>query len=239
MSPEDDAVRERAVEFARANKRAIAEELTDVNKYPPVEIPISVFMAGSPGAGKTESSIQLIKNLSDQGEQVLRIDADELRPLIPEYTGANSSLFQGATSIVADRMQDLALKKSQNFIFDGTLTNLEKARENISRSIKCNRLVFIIYVYQDPKQAWDFSKQRELKEGRKIPKEVFINQYFRARENVNKLKEEFGKALQVFLIVKNIDGSDFNYWENINRIDDHIPQRYTQDELTTLLSEMP
>ena len=74
-------------------------------------------------------------------------------------------------------------------------------------------------------------KQGEKRDGRHVPKESFIEQYFRARENVNTLKVEFGKKIKVDLIVKNIDGSDFAYRENIEQIDSYIPEGYSRDNL--------
>jgi hypothetical protein len=52
---------------------------------------------------------------------------------------------------------------------------------------------------------------------------------------VNLLKQEFGKKLHVDLVVKNIDGTDFRYYENISKIDGHVPQRYTEEELDRLI----
>ena len=193
-------------------------------------------MAGSPGAGKTESSLRLIERLSGDGHSVLRIDSDDLRSRFPSYTGKNSSLFQSATSIIADKMQDLAIEQSQNYVFDGTLSNLERARGNIRRGLGHGRVVQVLYVYQDPMQAWKFVQAREQRDGRMIPKESFIDQYFLARENVNALKKEFGDKIRVDLIVKNIDGTDFKYKDNINVIDSHIPERYTKDTLGRFLS---
>src|ERR1039457_1930562 len=96
----DEEIKARAIEFAREHKKEIARDLTDPKRFPPDAIPVSVFIAGSPGAGKTESSQQLIKKLSSDGHAVLRIDSDDLRRQFKEYTGKNSSLFQSATSII-------------------------------------------------------------------------------------------------------------------------------------------
>jgi predicted ABC-type ATPase len=234
---EDERIEQEAVEFAKAHKKEIAQELTDTRKFPADSVPVSVFMAGSPGAGKTESSLRLIERLSGDGHSVLRIDSDDLRTRFSNYTGRNSSLFQYATSIIADKMQDLAIERRQNYVFDGTLSNLERAQENIKRGLDHGRIVQILYVYQDPLQAWKFVRAREQKDGRVIPKESFMDQYFLARENVNTLKKEFGKRVRVDLIVKNIDGTDFKYKDNIDVIDSHIPERYTKDTLSQLLSE--
>ena len=69
---EELKIQEKAIEFARRNKKNIAKKLTDLRLFPADEIPVSVFMAGSPGAGKTESA----KNL------ITRYSKDELKKLI-------------------------------------------------------------------------------------------------------------------------------------------------------------
>jgi len=79
-----------------------------------------------------------------------------------------------ATSILADKIHDHALSNKQSFIFDGTFSNLDRSRENIKRSLNRGRFVQIVYVYQDPKQAWEFVKAREAKDGRMVPRDAFI-----------------------------------------------------------------
>ena len=59
LTPDLKRIEEEALDFARKNKKSIAQRLTDPSRYPPEEEPVSVFMAGSPGAGKTETSIEL------------------------------------------------------------------------------------------------------------------------------------------------------------------------------------
>lgn len=53
-SAAEKLIAEAALVFAQANKKPIAKRLTDPRVYLPEESPVSVFMAGSPGAGKTE-----------------------------------------------------------------------------------------------------------------------------------------------------------------------------------------
>lgn len=229
---------EDAAAFARVHKKEIAKLRTDVRLYLPDPMPVSVFMAGSPGAGKTESSLRLIEKLEAKGNRVLRIDSDELRTEFPKYSGHNSSLFQYPTSIIADKMQDMAINNQQNYVFDGTLSKIKRTRENIARSLKHNRLVQILYVYQDPLQAWKHVFAREQVDGRAVPQESFVEQYFQSRENVNLLKDEFGNQIKVDIIIKNIDGTDFKYRDNIRKIDSYVPERYTQDTLRKALKDI-
>lgn len=102
LTEQEETIQREALEFAKKNKKVIAKQFTDPQKFPPEEDPVSVFMAGSPGAGKTESSIELLKKFS--GTPIIRIDPDELRSEFKEYTGQNAWLFQGAVSVLVDRI---------------------------------------------------------------------------------------------------------------------------------------
>ncbi len=232
MDPEELKIKEGAEEYARSNKKLIAKEL--VFKYESEANPVSVFMAGSPGAGKTESSKWLIEQLTGKPDTILRIDPDELRNHFEEYNGKNSNLFQGATSILAEKIHDIAIDKAKSFIFDTTFSKIDKARQNIKRSVDHNRPVQIIYVYQDPLQAWEFVKARELKDGRNVPKESFVDEYFNARNVVNQMKKEF-PGVKIHLLFKNINGSTQEYKENIDNIDNYVKEDYTVYTLKNML----
>jgi len=233
MTGEEQTIWDDAMRFARSNKKNIGKRLTDQSKYPPEKDPVSVFMAGSPGAGKTEASVALLNLFSDT--PILRIDPDELRDEFEAYRGGNAWLFQGAVSILVEKLIDLALQGKQSFLLDGTLSNIEIARKNVQRCLDRGRFVQILYVYQDPQLAWSFVKAREEAEGRRIRPEHFVEQYFAARDVVNTLKLEFGKDIHVDLLLKHIDNSGRLYKAGVDKIDYHIPERHTRHELMAML----
>lgn len=205
---DNDQIRIAAVEFAKRNKGRIAKEFTDINIFKPDIRPVSVFMAGSPGAGKTEFSKSLISMFKNG---VIRIDPDDIRPLLPGYTGNNSYLFQGAISLVVEKIHDFALKQKQNFIFDGTFSKYEKAKENIDRSIRSGRPLSIFYLYQKPEVAWKFTELREKAEGRNIPKEKFEEQFINAKETVTRIREEYDEKVEIFLVKKDFEKNSVEY----------------------------
>ncbi|MDP3727024.1 MAG: zeta toxin family protein [bacterium] len=236
----DEEIRLAAIEFAKRNKVRIAKEFTDPAKYIPDVVPISVFMAGSPGAGKTEFSKSLIKILEEDKEwRVVRIDGDEVRPLIPGYVGTNSHLFQGAISLIVEKAHDLVLHQQQSFVLDSTFAKYEKAADNIKRSLERSRPVFIFYIYQKPEVAWRFTQAREAAEGRNIPKSAFIEQFLGAGEVVNRVSKYFGDKVAIFFVKKDFEK---NTVENIvkiepgkTQIDGYIQERYTRDNLEQCL----
>lgn len=233
MTEAETRIADEAVGFAKANRRAIARRLTDESIYTTESEPVSVFMAGSPGAGKTEASIELIERFT--GWPILRIDPDELRAEFPGYDGNNAWLFQNAVARLVDAVLDQAFRKDLSFILDGTFASYEVARKNLERSLDRGRQVQVLYVYQDPMLAWGFVQAREAAEGRRIRPEHFVQQYFGAREAVNRLKAEFGTDVHVDLLMKNNDNSDRFYRAGVDRIDSHIPERVTRPELERML----
>ena len=240
FSEEQQEVIDKAIKHAKTIKRKFARELADTDAYKPDEDPVSVFMSGSPGAGKTEVSKQLIARYESDGNgKVLRIDPDELRVQFEDYNGKNSFLFQGAVSLLVEKIHDLALKQKQSFILDGTLSKYEVAKRNIRRSLDKGRFVQILYVYQEPMQAWRFVQAREATEGRNITPDSFVEQYFTAREVVNRLKRELGGEVRVDLLVKNVDGSDRLYKAGVDVIDNHIPEKYTRDQIRAMIANTP
>lgn len=235
----DDEIRSAAIEYAKKNKLHIARELTNPAIFEPDDKPVSVFMAGSPGAGKTEYSKVLVEILEKNRERhVVRIDGDSLRFRFPGYTGNNSHLFQGAVSLVVEKVHDLVLHNKQNFILDGTFSVFEKAVENIRRSLDKGRYVLIFYIYQKPEVAWRFTEAREAAEGRNIPKDAFIEQFIGARETVGKAKRTFGDAVDVFIVKKDFETNaveDLVELKTQEQIDEVIQERYSKEELSERL----
>ncbi len=236
ISSDDVEIIDRAKAYARALAKKLVPEMTNIDLYPPDLNPVSVFMAGSPGAGKTEASKALLNDIEGEDSKTVCIDPDELRYLFPEYSGDNAALFQPAISILVDKIHDRILKNAQNFLLDGTLSHYRIAKSNIERSLKRNRFVQILYVYQEPAMAWEFVKIREKLEGRRILPNHFVEQYFAARKVVNQLKLEFGRDIVVTVLLKNLDGSDKVYRASVDNIDNHIPEKYSESDLFELIS---
>lgn len=232
MHDEEDSIIKKALEYVRSNHRSLVENFISDSQYPDVEQPVSVFMAGSPGAGKTELSKRLVNYFSDQfQEAIVRIDIDEIRTILPGYNGQNASSFQHPAGIIVDKIHDHALRTSKNFILDATFANTKTAEQNVERSLKRNRLVLIFYVHQDPLLAWAFTQKREAKEGRVVPKDTFISSYFAARENIDLVKERFGDSVLVWAVQREYSSNQYRTMFNIQKVDNHIKTQYTREDL--------
>jgi len=233
---DDETIKRQAEEFARVHRQRIAKEVTDTSIYIPDAIPASVFMAGSPGAGKTEYSRNLIKILEEKmNHKVVRIDGDELRQHMPGYTGGNSFLFQTAVSLMVERIHDMVLDNQQTFLLDGTLSKYDKAAANINRSLGKGRQVRIFYVYQKPDVAWAFTQAREKVEGRHIPKDAFIQQFIDSRETIDRIRKDFDNNIVISLVKKNFETHAVEDIIEIKQdgpqIEDYLGVRYTKSDL--------
>jgi UDP-N-acetylglucosamine kinase len=244
MTPIEIAIEEAAFEFARVNRAALARDIADTSIFTPEDYPVTVFMAGSPGAGKTEISKALVEIIEGGGDglkaqRVLRIDPDEFRSLIPGYTGSNSFLFQRAVTKILEKVLDRAFEKRISFILDGTMANINVARRNIDRVLGNRRAAQIMYVYQRPELAWQFVRAREITEGRNIPTDEFVRQYLAARRNIIEIRRSYSENLIVNLLVKNTDGTDGEYEGDVtvDQIDDLLPETYDHAGLIELLTE--
>lgn len=226
-----------AIDFARHGKKLFIDKFADPNIYPPEINPISVFMAGSPGAGKTEFSKRLIAELKLRGvmqKDPVRIDSDDVRGVLPGYTGDNSYIFQAASAIGVEKLYDHVLAKKQSAIIDGTFST-EKSLQNIQRSLDKSRPVEIFYIYQEPKLAWEFTKKREALEKRNIPRSSFIDSFLASKENVNKAKVMFGDKVRLNLVIKDFEKGFEELRLDIPKVDSYLQISYTRDELEKMI----
>ncbi len=228
---ENNKVEEEAKKWVRDNIDFLIDNFASLKNFPSVKNPFSMFMAGSPGAGKTEFSKSLIKTYPDQNTKIVRIDADEIRNLIPQYEGCNAYRVQGAAGLGVTKLYDHVQKYDQNVIVDGTFSDYKIAFKNVERALKHNRKVGIFYIYQDPIVAWEFTKKREEVEGRRVSKEMFIESFFKAKENANKIKEVMGDKVMLYLVEKDYTNNLKKPYFNINKIDDFLKIEYTTESL--------
>ena len=222
---------EQAKQFIKGNKRLLFEKFAGNNRLQPSAKPVSIFMAGSPGAGKTEYSKRFVEKFKGD---IVRIDADEIREIIPMYNGANSDMVQGAAAIGVDILYNYAVKKNYNLLLDGTFAKFNIAKRNIEQSIKKNRAIVICYLYQDPTVAWDFTQKREKLEGRTVPKHIFIDAFINSRKNVAAIKNMFKNKVEVYLIVKDYTNNIRDSYFDVH-IDSYLKNNYTGESLSKIL----
>ena len=272
LSEVEKTIQEQAIKEIINRKDELIEEF--VNSKHPLRLDvISFFMAGSPGSGKTEFSKRympavldkkdpkLIKDLLKKGVDIesvdtlfIRIDVDEIREFLSQYQKTdleqgikgNSHIIQKAANKGLDIIRDYCFKQNISFLHDGTFANLDTMRKMVKKSLKAGREVQIFYIYIDPLVAWEFTKARECLEGRNIIKDKFIEQFLMSKENVNKIKEEFGKRVKINCVLKDKNNDVMDIEFNIPDIDTFLEskynkqaiKKYSQEDLQDLITEL-
>lgn len=229
-------IEEKAKKWVKTNKKLLIEKFANPIKFPGVTNPFTIFMAGSPGAGKTEYSKSFIKDYPDQNTKIVRIDADEIKNEIPGYEGGNAYRFQGASAIGVEKLFDSVQQNGQNVIVDGTFADYKISLNDVKRALARDRKVGIVYVYQDPLIAWEYTKKREAIEKRHVSKAMFIDSYFSAKDNVNKVKSILGNKIILLLVEKDYTNKKEKYKFNVDKVDNFIQTKYNREDLERIIT---
>ncbi|MDO8505070.1 MAG: zeta toxin family protein [bacterium] len=271
FTDEEKILQQQAVDFIEAYTQELIDKFV-IQKNPLRLGFITIFMAGSPGAGKTEFSQRYMPlilggggaqsvvgmlvesgiDIESEDALIVRIDVDEIREFLPQYRKTdqesgirgNAHIIQTAASKGLDILRDYCFENEVSFLHDGTFANYATMRELVKKSLKGDRAVHIYYLYLDPLAAWEFTKAREYLEGRNIEKEKFIEQFFKSRENVDRIKEEFGDKVKVYCVLKDskneVRDIAFVDWPSIDQFlkeqyNKNIIKEYTEEELVNLI----
>ena len=221
-----------AFDWVKQHKKDLFLKFADLSFYEQDPYPTTVFMAGSPGAGKTEFSKRLTELFV---QKPVIIDADEIRKIIPKYIGKKAYLFQKAATKGVNLLYDFVCKMGLNVIIDGTFAYADPVA-NIKRSLKHNRNIEIYFLYQDPVISWKFTKIRERKEFRNVPKDVFINAYLKSIENVTTVKKDFGNNIKLNLVIKDFTKGSKTLHLDIASLEKNVPKLYTARELSKIIN---
>lgn len=233
MMNSEENIESKAIDFVKKHQKEIIKHF--IGDVQPVAKPISIFMAGSSGAGKTEFSTHLINEIFGGKDKIVRIDPDAIRVWLPQYIPGKAELFQGSVSTAVSKLHDYVKSKSYSFLLDGTFSKLDRARNNIQLSLDKKRPVLIQYVVQPPEIAWGFTQDREQVDGRNIRRETFIDEFIAARDTVSSIKKEFGDRVRVDLIERNLQTKKYDISFNINNLDIYLPKKYSKEDIEKLI----
>lgn len=229
-------------EWAKAMAIFLIDELQKIGieKYKiSSKIFSTVFLAGSPWAGKTE----WIDSFGDK-EKYIILDTDEYRKRFEWYNGANADEFQMYASRVMDKMFAFCMKNQLNVIVDGTFGNKNIIKQNIEQCIRRNRIFMVALVLQNPIISYLYTKKRELEKTRKVPTQAFIDKFFSSMDNVRFVLEEYPEAT-VLLTHKNMNlkekGKRFEniFIGSVQQFDKKTKKWYSlREQICDLISEI-
>ncbi|MYB40237.1 AAA family ATPase [Candidatus Saccharibacteria bacterium] len=132
---------------------------------------LAFFMAGIPGAGKTEF-VDNLKRRSHLTNFVI-IEHDKLVEYLPGYRPENYYAYRRAGNPIVSSVFKKCLEHGRSFIMDGTLAHGAGA-DNIRKTLKKGYRVVVVYIVLDPDAAWAITEKREKVTKRNIERSGFI-----------------------------------------------------------------
>ena len=171
-------------QWAKDNKQALVAKLLTNHASPASGDKIAIFMAGLPGAGKTELVRRLIPHLPNQ---FVVIEHDRLVEPLPGYKPELAYDYRPAGSTLVTAALAESLARGLSFIVDATLSS-PVGRSNIKKALGRGYYVVIIHVDQDPDVARDFTQKREVVVGRGISSEGFDAAWQKLGDNLDQIK---------------------------------------------------
>lgn len=217
------------LKWVKKHQKEIVDRIISDANLEPSERPIAIFMAGLPGAGKTELSYGLMKQVSPAP---IRIDMDELATMVEGYTPERADEFRAAATRLLNTLFDKVIKKRLDFIMDGTFGS-PKALQNVERVLKRGYMIKVACACQDPKLAWNFTLAREKVEHRAISKKGFLEAYYKTINNLKGLTEKYDEEVSVDIFMKNADNTVGRRLVNVDKtkIDEIMKVIYNKDKL--------
>ena len=212
-----------------AQRREIILKMLQAAGVKPDDEPGAFFMAGLPGAGKTEISHGIIKDFKIP---ILRIDMDEIAEKLPGYNPAKADVFRKTATTILSEAFSYAVRHNIDFLMDGTFGG-SKACENIERCLKRGYSVKIVYAYQKPKLAWEFTLAREKVEHRAIKFDGFVETYYKTIRNIQEVSRKYGNKISIDIAIKNEKNQVGEWMRNIDasKIDEIVDIEYNKDKL--------
>jgi predicted ABC-type ATPase len=228
-----------AINWAKDNWKEVLDSL--IKEYKPVSSnnPAASFMAGAPGAGKTEYSTRLVSAFSSKP---LIIDVDKIKTFIPEYDGTNTDDVKDGAMKILEKILDYSIKNGLPLLLDGTFSGGQSILnlKRVHRS-KYDYVAQVYFVYQEPLRAWEFTKARTIDEGRSIPKEYFIRAYTKSIENIKEIEldPEVGSKTTTILIIKDYleKSKEYTVADSISNLDKYVNKIYNENELRILIND--
>jgi predicted ABC-type ATPase len=168
--------------------------------------PIAILMGGSPASGKTT----FLKKYSPYllNEEILKIDADDIRSKLPEYKGYNATQTHLETKDIVNTLlsdRNIGLPCKFDVIYDGTMNSTKSYIPLITLLKDLGYKVFIVYIDKVQKDVIvKRALERYKKSGRFVPLEI-IDDFF---DKGTSAMEQLKFMVDGYMI---IDGSSTNY----------------------------
>ncbi|MDN4600760.1 zeta toxin family protein [Paenibacillus sp. F6_3S_P_1C] len=162
------------------------------------ETPNSILLGGGSASGKSRSSRILLRldSIDNDEQELTVVDCDSIKLMIPEYSYYEENFkddwafyLHDESSDIADKAIQRCIETRRDFIFDGTMKNIEKY-ETLIRQLHTERYKVNAMVFDVPIQtAIERNKKRQLLEGRLVPEDILIQTHVDVSKAFLRLKD--------------------------------------------------
>jgi len=196
------------VKWSKENRKKLCRDFLskkEVKKWQK----IALFMAGSPGAGKTEFIRRLLSD--DQKVWYYILDLDEIRSWMPWYKWKYAEKYTQWAIKILEMLIDDCIHNEYPFVLDGTFTSTKAMERNIERLINKSYKIGVFYIHTVPELAWLYTLYRWKDEWRLIPVSRFIRDYYLAPENICLFWEKYHEAIDIYIVNKKYEDGIIKY----------------------------
>jgi predicted ABC-type ATPase len=194
--------------------------------------PIAILMGGSPASGKSTFLRKYAPYLLK--EEILKVDADEIRAKLPEYKGWNATSTHLETKDIVNTLlsdRTIGIPCKYDVIYDGTMNSTKSYLPLIALLRKLGYKIFIVYI---DKVEEEVVKKRALerykKSGRFVPMAVIDDFFTRGKSALNELKDK----ADGYMVVDG-SGGDYNV---IERGGMKLPKRRAYSKLGVPIAKL-
>ena len=167
--PKDELDEDKIRQWVKENKQELVDRFFAAQTIKQAGDKRTIFMAGIPGAGKTE----FVRRMAKQpGFDYIVIEHDKLVELIDGYKAEHYYAYRQAGNTLVTEILKRCLRQCLSFIFDTTLAK-GRSTSNVKQAIARGYKVEVIYVVQEPGLAWQFTQDRERDQKRNISPKGF------------------------------------------------------------------
>jgi len=169
--------------------------------------PIAILTGGSPASGKST----FLKTFAPYllSNEIMKIDADEIRAKLPEYEGWNAATTHLETKDIVNTLltdKEIGIPCQFDIIYDGTMNSTKNYLPLIGLLHQLGYKIFIVYMDNVP---YDVVKERMLKRyqnsGRFVPVEVIDDFFSKGKQALDELKTKVEGYIVVDATSKNYD----------------------------------
>lgn len=154
--------------------------------------PIAILMGGSPASGKSTFLKKYRPYLLE--EEILKVDADEIRSKLPEYEGYNATQTHLETKDIVNLLlsdRNIGIPCKFDLIYDGTMNSTKSYLPLIDLLKSLGYKIFVVYMDKVPKDVViNRALQRYKKSGRFVPLEVIDDFFERGKTALNEVKQK-------------------------------------------------